>query len=91
MTTPNTTITDRLRDGLQALQLETVNLGHRITAATTEIATVKTALEDDLDEVNKKLDKIESARSKLTWVVITLVVGAAVKFILDGKLGGISI
>ena len=43
---------------------------------------VRTAInETNIQELNKKLDKIDSSINKLTWIVIAAVVGAILKSI----------
>lgn len=40
--------------------------------------------EETTVNIIKRLDKIESTLSRLTWIVITAVVGAAITFLLNG-------
>lgn len=76
-----------ISDKITAIEIRLADIVNRISNLETKVTDLRTYTDNEVEDVAKRLDKLDEARSKLTWMVIMAVGAAFVKFVLDGKLG----
>lgn len=59
---------------------DTISLEGRVTSLEIRMAVA----ESSIDRIEKRLDKIDAGISKLTWIVLTSVIGAVLMTVLKG-------
>lgn len=83
MANPAQVITDKII----AIEIRLIEIVNRISNLETKVNDLRTYTDSEVEDVAKRLDKLDEAKSKITWMVVMAVGAALVKFVLDGKLG----